>query len=166
MEVLEYLTDLSELVHSWYPVVQFTVWLSYSYLDVTNALLLQWLRRSKGFGFDTSSSASTVLIKLRSWQRESKMRGRMTFIRWNKPETLSVGERCFHFHVKADKGGFSSQSHASFQSFVFTFVCHKWYHSALWNVGIYSRSLVFVISANYANLRWCGTQTWVVRKVP
>lgn len=99
-----------------------------------NAPFPRWLKRSKDFGFDTSSSASSVLLKLRRWQRESKMRGRMTFINWNKPATLSVGERCFCFHVKAGKGGSPSQSQASFQSFVFTFFCHKWYHSSLWNV--------------------------------
>lgn len=115
----------------WSPVAEFKVWLSYSYLGMINTLLPQWLRRSKDFSFDTSSSDYTILVELRSQQKE----GRMTSINWNKPSTPRVGGRSFCFYnVKARKGGYPSQSQASFPSLVFTFICHKGYLSALWNM--------------------------------
>lgn len=52
----------------------------------------------------------------------------------NKTKT-NVEERHFCFYnISAGKGSFRSKPKASFQNFVFTFIYHKWYFSALWNM--------------------------------
>lgn len=115
--------------------IQSMAWVS---LGVISTLLPQCLR-SKEFSCDISSSAFPVLVELRSQEKEWRMRGRMTFMHWNKPAALSVGERssCFIIFIQffqASKGGSPSQSQAAVQSVVFTFIFHNWYLSALWNI--------------------------------
>lgn len=87
------------------------------------------------------------------------MRGRMTFMHWNKPATLSVGERSFCFynvytislrqvkvaHLPNRKLPFRILSSLLSMTNGISLLCGI--------CRIYSRSLIFVISGNGADLR-------------